>query len=177
MAADDDLYAVQVPGHVIPVVGHQKGNAGDLKAENGGQVPQAILPQIIIAAHGIDGSAQAELIQVHFLHDIPGMEDMGTVLELRYNLPAEQPVTVGQNRHINRVHMSSFKRHFSGIIWMRRGAVNAKPGSGLFGLFRCRAACLVFRPVPVLRPGVLRLTPVRLCGRSFSAAHRKRPDR
>ena len=55
---------LQVSGNISPVMGHQEADSSDFKPQCPGQVPQPVLPYVIVSAHRIDETIRVQLIQI-----------------------------------------------------------------------------------------------------------------
>ena len=103
MAADDSPDPARIGRDAPAVMGHQKRNARDFEPKNAGQVTQAGLPPVVIALYGVNGTIQAQLVQIGFLHDIARVKNMGAVLQRRDDLPPQQAVGIGEDGHGDRL--------------------------------------------------------------------------
>ena len=113
MAKDHGLYAVKIPRNIITVMRHDKLHAGNLKPKNAGQIRQAGLPQVIVAPDRIDGSVQAQFIQIAFPDNVPRMQNMRTVLQLGHHFPPKQTVRIGDDGDADRLTAVSCLIHRS----------------------------------------------------------------
>ena len=55
---------LQVSGNISPVMGHQEADSSDFKPQCPGQVPQPVLPYVIVSTHRIDETIRVQLIQI-----------------------------------------------------------------------------------------------------------------